>query len=124
MPELEFVLDPRSLEPQSLRGGSGHGPAPDRRRVGLLRAGTWYSMCAGKAGATTGSSPLAYAAKEEGPAGPSFRLPVALRLGVAELALGGLEHAGAVLVLALVAADGLDPRVVALGEHGADFVHA
>ena len=45
-------------------------------------------------------------------------------LGVAELALGGLEHAGAVLVLALVAADSLDAGVVSLGEHGTDFLHS
>jgi hypothetical protein len=45
-------------------------------------------------------------------------------LGVAEFALGGLEHAGAVLVLALVAADGLHSCLVAFGQHGADFVYA
>jgi hypothetical protein len=43
--------------------------------------------------------------------------------GVAELALGGLDHAGAVLVLALVAANCLDPGVVALVERGSDFLH-
>ena len=125
MPELEFVLDPRSLEPQSLRGGLGHGPAPDRRRVGLLRTGTWCSMCAGKAGATTGCSPLAYAANEEGARRPPLSVCVWLfGLGVAELAFGGLEYAGAVLVLALVAADSLYACLVALGQHGADFVDA
>src|SRR4051794_16370391 len=42
-------------------------------------------------------------------------------LGVAELALGGLEYAGAVLVRALVFADLLGALVVALGEHGLDL---
>jgi hypothetical protein len=45
-------------------------------------------------------------------------------LGVAKLALGGLERAGAVLVLALVAANRLDPGLVALREHGPDFLNA
>ena len=40
---------------------------------------------------------------------------VARRLGVGELALGGVEDAGAVLVRALVGADLLDALVVALG---------
>jgi hypothetical protein len=44
-------------------------------------------------------------------------------LGVAELALGGVKHAGAILVLALVVAHALDPAVVALAEHGTDFLH-
>ena len=44
-------------------------------------------------------------------------------LGVAELALGRLEHAGSVLVLALVAADRLEPGLVALGEQCTDFLH-
>ena len=43
-------------------------------------------------------------------------------LGVGKLALGGLEHAGAVLVLSLVTANGLDPGLVAFGEHGTDFL--
>ena len=42
---------------------------------------------------------------------------------VAGLAFDGLEDAGPVLVLALVGAHILDPALVALGEHGADFVH-
>jgi hypothetical protein len=67
---------------------------------------------------------VAYAAKEEGAGGPPLSVCLWLSLGVAELALGGLEDAGAVLVLALVAADSLDACVVALGEHGADFVHS
>ena len=44
-------------------------------------------------------------------------------LGVAELALSGLEHAGSVLVLALVSADRLDPCLVAVGQGSTDFLH-
>ena len=90
--------------------------------VRLIGRGDLGAEQAGPPGSLAASS----AAKEEGALyrAPSLRLPVALRLGVAEFALGRLEHAGAVLVLALVAADGLDSCVVALGEHGADFVHA
>ena len=56
--------------------------------------------------------------------GPRMTLPWLGRwLGVAELALGCLEHAGTVLVPALVGTDRLDPGLVALGEHGTDFLH-
>src|SRR4051812_47901072 len=41
--------------------------------------------------------------------------------GAGELALGGLEHAGACLVGALVGADGLGAGVVGLAERGLDL---
>src|SRR5512133_1101688 len=58
-------------------------------------------------------------AREAPPAGGASR-PVRLRGG--GLALGGLEHAGAVLVGALVGADLAGPVVVALGQDGAHLV--
>ena len=61
----------------------------------------------------------------EGPClGPLSARRMARRLRVAECALGGLKHPGAVLVLALVDPDVLDPGVVALGQHRLDLVHA
>src|SRR4051794_28491164 len=62
-------------------------------------------------------------AKARRSAGPSM-LRCAIRRGgsgVAELALGGLQDAGAVFVVALVAADLLGAVVVALGQHGLDL---
>ena len=54
------------------------------------------------------------------PGPPQVAAP-GMRSGVGELALGGVEDAGAVLVGALVGADLLDALVVALGEHGLDL---
>jgi hypothetical protein len=73
---------------------------------------------------TTGSLVISSGAKGEGPVGGPSPSGCPFSLGVAEFAVGCLDYSGACFVLALVGAHVLDALLVALGKHGAHFVHA
>ena len=79
-----------------------------RRAPPSMREQNWPTSA--EAWRDGGPCPLGSAPKGGRCRAPFLRLRMAVPLGVAELALGRLDDAGTVLVLALVAADGLDPR--------------